>query len=217
MLVLIHTVPPLIGVFDSLCREILPGAAVKHILDEPLLEMVRRRGALDPADAERLLGHVQAAEAVGARAVLVTCSTTSPLVDEIRPRVGIPVLKVDEAMITAAVRAGPRLGVIATNRTTLEPTQLLLRRQGAQDGRELQVKLVFVDRALEALLAGDGATHDRLVAAAVHSLAPRVDAVVLAQASTARALVVMPDLPCPVFSSPQYALREIVQKGLLAR
>ena len=211
MLVLIHTVPPLIDVFDSLCREILPGVAVKHILDEPLLEMVRRRGGLAAPDAERLLSHVRAAKAIGARAVLVTCSTTSPLVDDIRPQVSIPVFKVDEAMIAAAVKAGPRLGVIATNRTTLEPTQLLLRAQAALSGQDLQVELIFVDGALPALLAGDGAAHDRLVAAAVQSLAPRVDAVVLAQASTARAMAVLPNLPCPVFSSPHYALREIAK------
>ena len=42
--VFIHTVPPLLPVFAQLGAELLPGVKVFHILDEPLIERVRRRG-----------------------------------------------------------------------------------------------------------------------------------------------------------------------------
>ena len=98
-LVLVHTVPPLIGTFTALGAELLPDVQLLHVLDEVILERVRQRGRLDPQDAERLRAHVVSAEEIGATAVLVTCSTISPCVDEVRPRVGIPVIKIDEAMV----------------------------------------------------------------------------------------------------------------------
>ena len=128
-LVLVHTVPPLLEVFGRLTAELLPGVQVLHILDEPLLERVKRRGRLAAEDGARLAEHVAEAAAVGADAVLVTCSTVSPVVDMVRPTASIPVLKIDEAMIAEAVRLGRRVGVVATAASTLEPTCWLLEAQ----------------------------------------------------------------------------------------
>jgi hypothetical protein len=98
-----------LGVFSKLGAELLPGVELKHILDELLIERVRQRGSLAPADALRLQDHIALAEEIGADAVLVTCSTISPCVDDVRPHARIPVLKIDEAMIGQAVVSGTRL------------------------------------------------------------------------------------------------------------
>jgi Asp/Glu/hydantoin racemase len=215
-LVLIHTVPPLLDVFTRLGAEILPGVKLHHILDEPLIERVRRRGALAPEDAARLASHVEAASQIGADAVLVTCSTISPCVDIIRGAAPMPVLKIDEAMIAEAVQLGTRIGVVATSRTTLEPTHALLIAEAARVGKTVEVELVFVDEALSALLAGSGETHDRLVRDAVMTLIKRSDVIVLAQASMARVLAVIPEnaREGPILSSPHLALAQA--RGLLA-
>ena len=81
--------------------------------------------------------------------------------------------------------------MIATNRTTLEPTRQLLLAEAARTGRQIDVELVMVEDALPALLNGDGAAHDRLVRQAVLDIRPRADVVVLAQASIARVLPVL--------------------------
>jgi Asp/Glu/hydantoin racemase len=211
ILVLIHTVSPLIPVFDGLSAQILPGVQIKHILDEPLLERVRRRGGLASEDVARLAGHVSEAGQIDARAVLVTCSTISPLVDQVRGIVPIPVFKIDEVMIARAVAVGRRIGVIATNKTTLGPTCRLLRSQAEKSGKEIQVETLLVECALQALLSGDGAAHDRAVKAAVLEMSPGVDVVVLAQASMARVLAVIPEdeRPGPVLSSPHLALESL--------
>lgn len=210
LLVLIHTVPPLVAVFDHLVAELLPGVKAMHILDEPLLERIRLRGRLAPEDSERLDAHVALAQEVGASAVLVTCSTVSPSVDGMRPA-GIPVMKIDEAMIEQAVAADARIGVVATNQTTLEPTRQMLHAQATRVGRSIQVELALVDNALPALMKGDGATHDRLVKQAVMEIMERADVVVLAQASMARVLDVIPEAEraSPVLSSPHLALERL--------
>jgi Asp/Glu/hydantoin racemase len=209
LLVLVHTVPPLIDVFARLGAQLLPGVRLLHVLDEPLLEHVRQRGRLAGEDTQRLAAHVREAAAIGAAAVLVTCSTVSPCVDEVRREAALPVLRIDEAMIAEAVRLGARIGVIATNRTTLEPTRGLLLAEAARAGKPIEVELVMVDGALPALLQGDGAAHDVRVRRAICALAARSDVVVLAQASTARVLDVLAGTPLPaqVLSSPHLALR----------
>lgn len=213
LLVLVHTVPPLIEVFNRLAAELLPGVRVLHVLDEPLLEQVRQRGHLAGEDARRLGAHVQEAAQIGADAVLVTCSTVSPCVDAVRRQAEVPVLRIDEVMIREAIGEGRRIGVIATNRTTLEPTQRLLLAEAKRTGRQIDVELVMVEGALPALLNGDGATHDRLVRQAVVSLAGRTDVVVLAQASIARVVPLLAQdvLGARVLSSPHLALDQVAQ------
>ena len=212
-LVLVHTVPPLVNVFQGLVAELLPGVRLFHILDEPMVERVKRRGGLAAEDGARLAQHIEAAAAIGADAVLVTCSTISPVVDMIRSSAAIRVLKIDEAMIREAVSLGRRVGVIATAATTLEPTRELLVAEAARQGKEVTPELVLVEGAIAALFAGDGESHDRLVAEAALSLARHSDVVVLAQASMARALAAMPEdqRPAPILSSPHLALAQVRQ------
>ncbi len=212
-LALIHTVRPLVDIFNRLGAEFLPGISLAHVLDELILERIHRRGSLASEDAERLWSHVALAEEVGTRAVLVTCSTISPCVDTIRPLARIPIFKIDEAMIAEAVRSGHRIGVIATNATTLEPTRQLLLAQAAALGKPIVVTLHLVEGALAALLQGDGATHDALIKETVRKMADQSDLIVLAQASMARALEVIPEeeRPVPVLSSPHAALSQVKQ------
>lgn len=215
-LALIHTVPPLLEVFNRLGAEILPEVRRIHLLDEFILERVRQRGQLAEEDSERVGQHARVAEEIGASLILVTCSTISPCVDRARGVVRIPVVKIDDAMIDRAVSLGTRLGVVATNRSTLEPTRQAIQAQAEQVGRSVHVELVLVEHALAALMGGDGATHDRLVSQAVQGVASGVDAVVLAQASMARVLDAIPESerPAPILSSPHLALEEV--KKLLA-
>ena len=124
-LVCLHTVRPLLRLFDQLADEILPGHKLVHILDEPLLVRARQRGHLDREDTQRVQAHRVLAEQIGAAAILVTCSTVSPCVEEVRKHPGIPIYKIDEEMIKTAVSIGKPIGVVATSDTTLEPTRQL--------------------------------------------------------------------------------------------
>ena len=74
-LVLIHTVPPLLSVFDRLAGEMLPGVEVLHVLDEPWLELITSRGRLAAEDSRRLGEHVSLAHRIEADAVLAVSYT----------------------------------------------------------------------------------------------------------------------------------------------
>ena len=216
-LALIHTSPTLTPIFGALCAEQMPGITLFHMVDESLIRDTIEAGEVRKMTIRRLLGMVESAAAAGADAVMVTCSTLGPAVTLVQQMFDLPVIRVDEAMAEAAVRTGHRLGVIATLRTTLEPTTALLRDKAAQAGRDVDLVECLCDGAFEAVLAGDTATHDRIVSAALLNEMRGMDVVVLAQASMARVVNSMPAgvLRMPVLSSPELSVRrarEILQE-----
>ena len=159
----------------------------------------------------RLAGHIAEAEAIGAAAVLVTCSTVSLSVDAVRPHARVPIVTIDEAMAREAVSIGRRIVVIATNPTTVEPSRALLAAAASTAGLNVEISVRVVDGALAALQTRDGDRHDQLVAGAIREEEEQADVVVLAQASTARVLRAMGRRSerAPLLASPYLALEQV--------
>lgn len=204
-LTFIHTSPVLTPLFSSLCRLHLPGVAITHMVDESLIKDTITHGALRRLTIRRMISMVESAEAAGADAVMVTCSSIGPAVDLAKPLFDMPVLRVDETMAERAVSLGSRIGVAATLSTTLAPTVDLIRRKAEAAGRSVQIEEGLCAAAFDAVLAGDTATHDRLLSATLLELANRADVIVLAQASMARVVETLPPDPLrpPIVTSPE--------------
>ena len=205
----LHTSHLLIPLFSELSERELPDVEQFHMVDESLIKNTIRTQKLTRTTIRRVLAMVQLAREGGADAVVVTCSSIGPAVSLARRIFDFPVIRVDEAMAEEAVRAGRRIGVAATLRTTLEPTVALLREKAAAAQREVDVVESLCEGAFEAVLSGDTATHDRLLADALTRLVNAVDVVVLAQASMAG---VVQKLPAdagrvPILSSPELAVK----------
>lgn len=200
----LHTVAALPAVFDPLLRELAPGVRAYHMVDESLLADTVAHGPLPRTNA-RLASHLTHAEAAGAQAVLVTCSSVGPAAESARPLLGIPVYRVDEPMAAEAVRIGPRIGVLATLASTLDPTASLIRRQAETAGVDIALTTSTCDGAYRARLAGGQAEHDELIATEALRLAAENDVLVLAQASMAAAVGSLPDgaIDVPVLTSPR--------------
>jgi aspartate/glutamate racemase len=148
-----------------------------------------------------LANYVWSAVDAGAQAVVVTCSTLGPAVDAIVPLCPVPLFRIDEGMATAAVAQGARIGVLATLSTTLMPTVDLLNRKAIEAGKDVLIEDVLVEGAFQHLSRGDVEGHDAMIRAALATLSRRVDLVIFAQASMARALQgTQPGLP--VLTSP---------------
>ncbi len=205
-LALLHTSPTLTPLFTSLCRQHLPQTEIFHMVDESLIQQTITAGKLQKVTVRRLIGMVESASAIGVDGMLVTCSSIGPAVSIAAKLFPFPVVRVDDAMAEKAVRQGGRIGVLATLRTTLEPTTALLRAKSAAAGLETKIEESLCDGAFEAVLAGDTERHDRMVSQALQELAGKVDLVVLAQASMARVLQQMPEQPVPILSSPELAV-----------
>ncbi len=204
----IHTSPSMIPVFKPLAQELLKGVATFNMVDESLLcDIIEHRGC-PPSTARRLVGHVLSAEQAGAQYILVTCSSMGPAVEAAQPLCGATVLRVDQPMAERAVATGSRIGVAATLPSTLQPTVDLIRRQADAIQREVSLDARVIEGAFEAVMNGQGETHDRLVAQAVGELVDTCDVVVLAQASMARVVDAIPaeQRKTPILSSPRLAV-----------
>jgi Asp/Glu/hydantoin racemase len=166
---------------------------------------------MEKATVRRLAGQIGSAFEAGATAVLVTCSSIGRGVAVARQMFDGPIFRVDEAMAAKAVTMGRRVGVLATLRTTLDPTAALIRESAAAARAECEVIERCCEGAFEAVIAGNGAAHDRLVAEGLLRLASEADVVALAQASMARVLKALPagQPAAPVLTSPELAIEQI--------
>jgi Asp/Glu/hydantoin racemase len=205
---LIHTSATLVPVFAQLCKEKLPGVNVFNIADDSLVKGIIAAGSLTAQISRRVAGYLESAELAGADYIMVTCSSIGPAVEAGAKLTGVPVLRVDQPMADKAVATGKKIGVIATLSTTLEPTADLIQRRAAIAGKKIELTSKLVEGAFEALMAGDGATHDAKVATALKELSKQVDVIVLAQASMARVVESLKpeDKRVPILASPGIAV-----------
>jgi Asp/Glu/hydantoin racemase len=206
---LIHTSATLVPVFQQLCSQYLPQVQVFNIVDDSLIKNVIKHGQLLPATARRVVDYTASAEAAGADYIMVTCSSIGAAVETAAGLTRVPVLRVDQPMADKAVSSGVKIGVIATLPTTLAPTSDLVKRRAAAAGKHIELSSVLCEGAFDALMSGDAAKHDAMVAAALKELVTKTDVIVLAQASMARVVDTLSeaDKRVPILASPGIAVQ----------
>lgn len=210
-LALVHTSATLIPVFQELCSELLPDVQVFNIVDDCLVKNIIAAGSLTPTIAKQVVSYVQSAQLGGADQVLVTCSSIGAAVETAATLSDIPVLRVDQPMADKAVAMGTKIGVIATLPSTLLPTSDLVERRAKLAGKNIELKAVLCEGAFDALMVGNAAKHDEMVAAALKELSTQVDVILLAQASMARVVGTLAeaDKIVPILASPRIAIEHL--------
>ncbi|AUT73464.1 aspartate/glutamate racemase family protein [Paraburkholderia hospita] len=202
-IVVVHTGPVTVQPLKDQFAAQLPDVRMINIVDDSLLNDVRSAGHLTPEVTGRLYSYMSNAQSMGADFILNACSSVGEAVDTLRGMIRTPIIKIDETMAQEASRLGTRIGVVATVKTTLEPTVRLIRKKAAEAGREISVVERVAEEAFAALLAGDAARHDEVLKHTIVALADEVDVVVLAQVSMARLVPSLGQTRVPVLSSPQ--------------
>lgn len=209
---LIHTSATLVPMFQQLCSQLLPGINTFNIVDDSLIKDVIKKGELTTMTARRVVDYVGSAEQAGADFILVTCSSIGAAVEASAALTKVPVLRVDQPMADIAVQTGKRIGVIATLPTTLAPTSDLVKRRAALAGKEIELVSRLCEGAFDALMGGNAALHDSMVASALKELSTQVDVILLAQASMARVVdgLSEADKRIPILASPPLAIKHLV-------
>ncbi|MCG6930514.1 MAG: aspartate/glutamate racemase family protein [Desulfofustis sp.] len=175
-------------VIEPVHRSISGAAAdlqISHVLDEGILRRLAELGRITPEIVDWLTAMVGSAERAGAGLAVVSCSSLSPCVNEVRNRVGIPVLKVDEPMMEYAVEHGERIGLVMTNPTTETPSTLLFSEVASRFSSQTELVSRLCPGAFAKLTSGDVEGHDREVVQVIKQLLEQVDIVMLAQISIA--------------------------------
>lgn len=88
-----------------------------------------------------------------------------------------------------------------------------MRRRATLAGKPIELTSRLVAGAFEALMGGEPARHDELVAAALRELVAQVDVILLAQASMARVVETLSeaDRRVPILASPPLAIEHLAK------
>lgn len=216
------TTPELITYLeDEAKKQLGEEASILTYEDPSILEEVRRYGYVPPAAASRLVAMYLQAVRDGAKAVLNVCSSVGETADatqELSRYLGVPFVRIDEAMCRDALCMGNRIGVLATLPTTLAPTKHTLRRLAREMGK---YDITLRDGLVDAFQLNPEEFQELLVAKALE-FAPETDVILLCQGSMAYCEAPIA-LACqrPVVSSPRYgvaALKQaLIQKGVIPK
>jgi aspartate/glutamate racemase len=199
---LAHSVAP---INDAMARD-WPQARRMNLLDDSLSEdLAASTHGLDDAMQRRFSALARYAVDCGCDAILFTCSAFGPCIEQVaREHPSMPVLKPNEAMIEDVCAISRRIGLVATFAPTLASMP-------AEFPRGADLHVALAEGALQALNAGDIATHNRLVARAAQQLAGAgCQAIALAQFSMACAAdAVAKQTGLPVFTTVTSAVAKL--------
>ncbi|HEY1940830.1 MAG TPA: aspartate/glutamate racemase family protein [Roseiarcus sp.] len=211
---LIHALEESVGPAREAFAQLWPEAFTYDLLDTSLAVDRAHAGRLDGAMVARFHALAEYASAYagkgGATAgILFTCSAFGPAIDAVKNSAAIPVIRPNEAAFESALEAGDRIGLVVSFEPSRASLERELRDMAGARHREVTVACAVAEGALEALKAGDGARHDRLVADAVARL-PAVDVIVLGQFSLARARdLASRTSPVPIITTPHSAVEAL--------
>ena len=208
-LAVIHTGAVVIPEISRLAAKHMPDTEIQHLLDDKIVRDLGA-GATDTDIRDRLKHLAEAAKRAGASSVMFSCSSISGFAAGLQDELGLPVLRIDEAMADEAVAMGARIAVLASLPTTLIPTVALLKERAELANRRAVLSEVIVEGAFEAVASGDRDLHNALIAAAIVEQAQYADVIVLAQASMASAVDTV-EVDVPVLTSPELGIRRVAQ------
>lgn len=189
---LIHTTPVTVDSLNELLKEKDPEIEIINIVDDSILpELINNQADISLVE-ERVKYYIQVAADQGADLIMSACSSIGEIFDRENENYELPVMRIDSAMAEKAVEKAKKIGVAATLETTLKPSTELIKKKAAVLNKEVEIKTALADSAYQKLMAGNQEAHDRLLAKKLEELAAEVEVVVLAQASMARAVKVLP-------------------------
>jgi aspartate/glutamate racemase len=178
-----------------------PDYNLVNILDDSLIKSVIQSGEMTKEVLRKIYSICREAQASGSDMILQTCSSVGKSADLIQPFLDIPILRIDQPMVEHAVRDFPRIAVLATLSTTLEPTIDLIRIYAEKQGKNVEIVNGLAIGAFQALSNGNVEEHDRKIMEIAETLADQCDVFVLAQGSMARMKKDLEVLGCPVLTS----------------
>ena len=187
--------------------------------DPSIIQEANEAGRVTHGCARRLMDLYEQAADAGARVLLNACSSVGEVAKAAQPlyaMTGVRIVRIDEGMAMDAARRFRRIGVVATLRSTLEPTKRLVLECAARQGIEAEV----VEALAEGAFGLDRERFKKKLIDAGRKISGSVDALLFAQGSMAYAeKAVSEALSLPVLTSIGYgaaAVKAAVEKMELA-
>ncbi len=186
-----------------------PEARTSNILEDGLFQWVRETGGVVPEMYGAFQTLTRYAVERGAEGILYSCSAFGECIDACIAEFGLPMLKPNDAMIEKALDHGSRIAVVATVAATIPTIAFEFEEMAAKRGQAVEITPYVVDRAFDALAAGNATKHDLLVAEVAGKI-ENCRVITLAQFTLSRAapaVEMVTDIP--VLNSPGAAVAKL--------
>jgi Asp/Glu/hydantoin racemase len=145
--------------------------------------------------------------------IMVTCSSIAPGINLARNLVKVPVMKVDEPMMRAAIETSSEIGLLATAKTTMVPSAQLIKDIAGEMGQGITLQEHLEAEAFNCFLKGDRVNHDKILLKKAGELKGKAGVIVLAQVSMSHLKDQIAEITgVPVLTSPPLAMQALVQK-----
>ena len=201
-IVMIHTSPVSLNDLKALVKKYMPDVELVNIIDDSLLEEVKKNNGPTPQIISRMNMYVQVANSLHPDLIFNQCSSVGEAFDVAKKSTTIPTLKIDEPMAKKAVELGNKIGVIATVKSTMLPSCNLIKRKA------VEVIEYLVDGALDILMKEKNVEkHNQLVLSKIEEASKACDVIVLAQGSMTAILPYIKNVDKPVLTSPELAIQ----------
>lgn len=206
-IVMIHTSPVSLNDLKDLCKEIIHDVELVNIIDDSLLEEVKKNNGITPGIIRRMCSYVQCAESLNPDLIFNQCSSVGEAFDVARKQTSVKTLKIDEAMAEKAVNIGTKIAVVASVKSTLKPSCNLVKTKAAELNKNAIVDEYLVDGALDILMKEKNQEkHNQLCLETIKHACKEHDVVVLAQGSMTVLLPYLNDFDKPILTSPRLAI-----------
>lgn len=203
-----NSVQPILSAF----QQHAPDAVLVNFMDESLIFELNERREITTDMVRRLVELISKAERSGVDGILLTCSSFTPCVEQIRDLFDKPLLSADMSMLEKAVEIGNKIGVIATVEAAGPTTEGLLKQAAAAKEKDVDIETVVIYEAFKALQDGKKEEHDRIILEKIKQLESSSDVIVLAQFSMARVMEQENDFQIPVLTSPEISVKSILSE-----
>lgn len=208
-IVLIHAMTFSIDPIEQAFTKLWPEAQTVNILDDSLSQDLLEAGSPTEKIAGRIVTLAEYGLGIGADGILFTCSAFGNAIEQAKERLNIPVLKPNEAMFEEALKAGTKIGMLATFGPSIPSLESEFKALSNLTKTGAKITSILQQEALAALRAGDKEEHNRLLKKAATSLRG-CDAVMLAQFSASQAFASVSEIvDCPVLTSPHSAVAKL--------
>ncbi len=203
---LIHAVYAAMAPTEAAFATEWPEARLVNLIDDALPADLEADGGMTVTMVQRIGRLAQHAISAGAQGVLFTCSAFGEAIAKAAGATQVPVLKPNEAMFSAALGAGSRIGLLGTFAPAMHSMEEEFQAMALARRLRPSLRAHCIPAAHAAARSGDVALHNWLVAEGARQMTD-CDVVMLAHFSTSTAMTdVQLVLDCRVLSAPRAAV-----------
>ncbi len=182
---LIHTVKPILNSFaKSLKKNIRQELKIYEIYDDYLATNPGEIGYFSKDNKKRLYNDILNCSLAKVSFIVVTCSTLTPIVEELRPFFDIPIIAIDDEMCKIAVSRANRIRVLSTAKSTITPTVEKLKKEAKLINKTVEIFATDDEVSYKFMKEGNLQKHDERLLDQIKKV-ENFDVIVLAQASMA--------------------------------